>query len=184
MHHHHHLHHHHNCQVTPTTLVNSTVDSVTVTVGGPILRGQNFNTNNGLFSQASSNSGDTINLNASAIVASSDCCSNVMSFEETKQLLAKHLQETTRRNNCCNPEESNQSLASYHEEANFDGIDLGGDDQTPVALGDILEKLEEETTELVKNDKNLSDYIRLHSEDHPTISATVNVATLDLSDPI
>lgn len=183
MHHHHHLHHHHNCQVTPTTLVNSTVDSVTVTVGGPILRGQNFNTNNGLFSQASSNSGDTINLNASAIVASSDCCSNVMSFEETKQLLAKHLQETTRRNNCCNPEESNQSLASYHEEANFDGIDLGGDDQTPVALGDILEKLEEETTELVKNDKNLSDYIRLHSEDHPTISATVNVATLDLSDP-
>ena len=219
--------------------------AVTVTVGGPSVMQQlhrsQFSNSGGMFSPGSSGNssgagqtntssntpgGPEINLNASAIVATaSDCCSgNVMSFEETKQLLAKHLQETSRARSCCqgggarNSPSGNQSShlhvnnssnnhgyqTSHHAEepANFDGIDLGGDDQTPVPLGDILDKLQEESDSLsqgpagsssnpddhCKNGStsdDLNDFIRLHSVagDHPTISATVNVATLDLSDP-
>lgn len=194
----HHPHHHAHAHLPDHA-------AVTVTVGGPSVmlhrNSSSSSTSSGMFSPTSSSS--EINLNASAIVATaSDCCSgNVMSFEETKQLLAKHLQETTRR--CCGGvvsattsssssstatsstpvtnESHNLPPAYAEDEANFDGIDLGGDDQTPVALGDILEKLQEET-QLAKAD----DFIRLHGgvESSPaTISATVNVATLDLSDP-
>ena len=161
--------------------------AVTVTVGGPILHHQQHR---GSFSNSIYSSNQEINLNASATIVTSDCCSNVMSCEETKQLLAKHLEQRSR---CCHT-----SLA-YPEE-NFDGIDLGGDDQTPVPLGDILDKLQEETAATIndgstikgstttseeEDNKVLNDFIRLHSveNEHPTISATVNVATLDLSDP-
>ena len=159
--------------------------AVTVTVGGPVLHHRGFG--NSIYS-----SNQEINLNASATIVTSDCCSNVMSCEETKQLLAKHLEQRSR---CCH------TALAYPEE-NFDGIDLGGDDQTPVPLGDILDKLQEETAAATINDsaagsasstlkaeeqdnKDLNDFIRLHSveNEHPTISATVNVATLDLSDP-
>ena len=221
--------------------------AVTVTVGGPSVMQQlqhrsQFSNSSGPFTPGSSTtsgsgstSGSEINLNASAIVATaSDCCGgNVMSFEETKQLLAKHLQETSRARSCCSgggPTGSGTTIAvsgtagngtnnlqvsttNYHhhhheEPANFDGIDLGVDDQTPVPLGDILDKLQEESDSLsgvapgsgsdpqadhcTKNGSctgdDLNDFIRLHSvtgdgSDHPTISATVNVATLDLSDP-
>ena len=180
----------HNMCHTPNQIVNvpeadmHVPDHVTVTVGGPILHHQPR------FSNSIYSSNQEINLNASATIVTSDCCSNVMSCEETKQLLAKHLEQRSR---CCHT-----SLAEYPEE-NFDGIDLGGDDQTPVPLGDILDKLQEETAAATINDgstikgntseeednKVLNDFIRLHSveNEHPTISATVNVATLDLSDP-
>jgi hypothetical protein len=219
--------------------------AVTVTVGGPSVMQQlqhrsQFSNSSGPFTPGSNSgsgsaSGSEINLNASAIVATaSDCCGgNVMSFEETKQLLAKHLQETSRARSCCSgggPTGSGATIAvsgtagngtnnlqvsttNYHhhhheEPVNFDGIDLGVDDQTPVPLGDILDKLQEESDSLSgvargsgsdpqaehcnKNGSctgdDLNDFIRLHSvtgdgSDHPTISATVNVATLDLSDP-
>lgn len=216
----HHHHHHHIgggasggvgnglCHPTATPTVNSNHlpdhAAVTVTVGGPSVMlhrsSSSSSTSSGMFSPPPPSSSSEINLNASAIVAT-DCCSgnHVMSFEETKQLLAKHLQETTRR--CCggvvsattsssssssttaavtpHHESHNLPPAYAEEEANFDGIDL--DDQTPVALGDILEKLQEET-QLAKAD----DFIRLHGgveSPAATISATVNVATLDLSDP-
>ena len=104
-----------------------------------------------------------------------------MSFEETKQLLAKHLQETSRARSCCSGAHSSVTsttggvavggpvtgngngnlqvnsstvaTGNYHhpgheEPANFDGIDLGVDDQTPVPLGDILDKLQEESDSL------------------------------------
>ena len=181
--------------------------NVTVTVGGPsvMLPGVQFNSSSGGVFSASSRASSEINLNASAIVASTTDC-HVMSFEETKQLLAKHLQETTRR--CCaaavaaaSGTTCGTSTASgmpySEEEANFDGIDLGVDDQTPMPLGDILEKLQEETSGLTSGNPappavsektdDLQDFIRLHSVNdqpqQPTISATVNVATLDLSDP-
>ena len=150
--------------------------AVTVTVGGPMLH-RNEAFSNSIYSS----NNQEINLNASATIVTSDCCSNVMSCEETKQLLAKHLEQRSR---CCH------TALAYPEE-NFDGIDLGGDDQTPVPLGDILDKLQEETATINErseedSNKDLNDFIRLHSvehNEHPTISATVNVATLDLSDP-
>ncbi len=208
MHHHHHHHHHHYAGGATETQAQAQMghSDVTVTVGGPSVMGLRGNSqfSNSNMSMNSSNSSSSQELtNLSAIVATAsitDCCSNsssqagstsgnnVMSFEETKQLLAKHLQETTSRqqNRSCCQNSNELNTTSYHEEeANFDGIDLGGDDSTPVALGEILEKLQEETAELTSSHskQDLNDFIRLHSGDHATISATVNVATLDLSDP-
>ena len=176
------------------------------------------NPGNTAINQTPSGGPPEINLNASAIVAStSDCCSNVMScsFEETKELLARHLRRCCDNNVTNNHNDQATAAQGHHHahgqeggqeqqhyqqhEANFEGLDLGGDDHTPVPLGDLLEKLQAETNldqHVTSGDhhhhhgnksSDLNDLIRLHSveqnHDHPTISATVNVATLDLSDP-
>ena len=204
------------CHATPTsnctTPTNLPDHSVTVTVGGPMLhRSSSSFSNVGSSNPGSFGNGNPthqINLNASAIVTTTaDCCSNVMacSFEETKELLARHLrrccdpttnhEQHTTNANATNAATTTTTTAQHnyqHETSNFEGLDLGGDDHTPVPLGDLLEKLQAETdlddsmqtTSGTKSDIN--DLIRLHSveqNEHPTISATVNVATLDLSDP-
>lgn len=72
---------------------------------------------------------------------------------------------------------------SFHlGDENFDGLDIGSGDQVP--LGEILDKLQavDQSSVGVTDKGNL---IRLHAVDgsDTTISATVNVATLDLTDP-
>ena len=218
------------CHAPPTSTPGSNLQdhaAVTVTVGGPMLHRNSYVgsaiTNHGMppnvnANSATSNHHQQINLNASAIVTNADCCSNMMScsFEETKELLARHLRR------CCDTNvnvsgshahESNTSSSAVsisnaaepdtapypQHEANFEGLDLGGDDQTPVPLGDLLEKLQAESDlddgisgpssgQDKSGEDAINDLIRLHSvttdqSEQPTISATVNVATLDLSDP-
>ena len=200
------------CHATPTsnctTPTNLPDHSVTVTVGGPMLHRSSSSFSNvgssssnpgsfGNQQQQTQNPTHQINLNASAIVATTaDCCSPNFNFEETKELLARHLRR------CCDPNEQNHSIPGSNPGSSattttttaqgFEGLDLGGDDHTPVPLGDLLEKLQAETDldDSMQNNSgtksDINDLIRLHSveqNEHPTISATVNVATLDLSDP-
>ena len=87
------------------------------------------------------------------------------------------------------------------EEAAFDSLDLDNnneddddedDDQDEVPIGEILEKLQASSSPTfanrsARNGGNSCNLIRLHAahddSETPTISATVNVAALDLSDP-
>ena len=230
------------CHGTPstnnctTTSNNNLPDhTVTVTVGGPMLHrssassfshvGSTFHestssslSNSGANSLASSTNPSSTNnqggpgppeINLNATVQAT------CSFEETKELLARHLRRCCDNNVTNNHNDQATAAQGHHHahgqeggqeqqhyqqhEANFEGLDLGGDDHTPVPLGDLLEKLQAETNldqHVTSGDhhhhhgnksSDLNDLIRLHSveqnHDHPTISATVNVATLDLSDP-
>ena len=230
------------CHGTPstnnctTTSNNNLPDhAVTVTVGGPMLHrssassfshvGSTFHestssslSNSGANSLASSTNPSSTNnqggpgppeINLNATVQAT------CSFEETKELLARHLRRCCDNNVTNNHNDQATAAQGHHHahgqeggqeqqhyqqhEANFEGLDLGGDDHTPVPLGDLLEKLQAETNldqHVTSGDhhhhhgnksSDLNDLIRLHSveqnHDHPTISATVNVATLDLSDP-
>ena len=89
-------------------------------------------------------------------------------------------------------------IANVKEEEfddDFDDLELGPTDQVP--LGEILERLQEaaalacatSNSEIEGDGGSDGDFIRLHAaaadqdDGSPTISATVNVATLDLSDP-
>jgi uncharacterized Zn-finger protein len=176
--------------------------SVTVTVGGPMLHrsaSEAFTSvsGRGLFSLGGSGQ---INLNASAIVgSSSNCCgSNALVMSPPS------FDERSSRDHCCAAGHSTHD-DDDDEDANFDGLDLGSDDHDPVPLGEILEKLQADSglddtdhetgglgssKESSKTPSEMGSLIRLHAvhdavenEESPTISAMVNVATLDLSDP-
>ena len=75
-------------------------------------------------------------------------------------------------------------------DSDFDGLDLEDDDHDPVPLGDILDKLQANAAlnySHCSKKESPDNLIQLHAaqddNDSQTISATVNVAALDLSDP-
>ena len=75
-------------------------------------------------------------------------------------------------------------------DSDFDGLDLEDDDHDPVPLGDILDKLQANASlnySHCPKKESPDNLIQLHAaqedNDSQTISATVNVAALDLSDP-
>lgn len=143
-------------------------------------------------------SGPEINISASS--KSSQAEDLIRNPGNINQRTGKDEESDNNSSNLFSPQEGSQINEDLDEEedeegdedgdSDFDGLDLHNDDHDPVPLGEILDKLQANISPNYPHSSakgNAGNLIRLHAahedNDSPTISATVNVAALDLSDP-